>query len=170
MPTPRQIKRIPAQRVPFRCSPKNIFAPNAPATYASDVAGITKLTGNHDSIARNEKNDAVISSTPNQSQPTRSERKTNDRIARGWKSWTSPSCFIACVRQISPVVPVTTTKMRMDAVRMSVRSSLRSGAMRRAVDQDDAQNNQNDPHPARRGNLFVQKQVREQRNQRIGNR
>src|ERR1700724_687829 len=82
MPTPRQIKRIPAQRVAFNCSPRNIFAPNAPATYASDVAGITKLTGNHDSMARNEKNDAVISRTPNQSQPTRSERRTKEKIAR----------------------------------------------------------------------------------------
>src|SRR6202030_2120917 len=163
MPTPKQIKRIPAQRVPFNCSPKNIFAPIAPATYASDVAGITKLTGNHDSIARNEKNEAVIKSTPIQSQPTRSARRTNDTIARGWKSCTSPSSFIACVRQISPPVPVRTTKMRMDAVRMSVGRSLRSRAMRRAVDQHDAQNNQNDSDPPRRGNLFVQKQVCEQR-------
>src|ERR1700686_4791577 len=147
MPTPRQIKRIPAQRVPFSCSPKNNFAPNAPATYASDVAGTTKLTGNHDSIARNEKNDAAINTTASQSQPTRSERRTNDRIARGWKSWTSPSSFMACVRQISPPVPVTTTTKRMDAVRMSGRrsrnGSLRSRAMRRAVDQDDAEHNEN---------------------------
>src|SRR5580704_12018431 len=170
MPTPRQIKKIPAQRVAFSCSPKNSFAPNAPATYARDVAGITKLTGNHDSIARNEKNEAVISNTPIQSQPTRSARKTNDRIALGRKSCTSPSSFIACVRQISPPVPVTTTKMRMDAVRMSVWSSLWSGAMRRAVDQDNAENNQNDPNPARRGNLFVQKQVCEQRDKRVSNR
>ncbi len=42
------------------------------------MAGITKLTGNHDSIVRNEKNDAAISSTANQSQPTRSARRTND--------------------------------------------------------------------------------------------
>src|SRR5580692_3691509 len=130
---------------------------------------MTKLTGNHDSIARNEKNDAVISSTPNQSQPTRSERRTKDRIARGWKSWTSPSNFMACVRQISPPVPVTTTKMRMDAVRISVWKSRRSRAMRCAVDQDDAENNQNDSDPARRGNLFVQKKVREERNQRVSN-
>src|SRR5580704_14610706 len=163
MPTPRQIKKIPAQRVAFSCSPKNSFAPNAPATYASDVAGITKLTGNHDSIAKNEKNDAVIKSTPIQSQPTGSARSTNEIIARGWKSCTSPSSFIACVRQISPPVPVTTTIMRMDAMRMSVGSSLRSRAMRRAVDQRDTKNNQNDSDPARRGNLFVQKQVREQR-------
>src|ERR1700680_314895 len=155
MPTPRQIKSIPAQRVPFSCSPKNIFAPNAPATYASDVAGITKLTGNHDNIVRNEKNDAVISSTPSQSQPTRNARRTNDAIARGWKSWTSPRSFIACVRQISPPVPVTTTKMRMDAVRMSVWSSRRGRTMRRAVDQNDAKNYQNDSYPSCRGNLFV---------------
>ena len=57
MATPKQIRIIPAQRVLLSCSPKNNFAPNAPATYASDVAGITKLTGNHESIARNAKND-----------------------------------------------------------------------------------------------------------------
>src|ERR1700693_1390926 len=174
MPTPRKIKRIPAQRVPFSCSPKNNFAPNAPATYASDVAGTTKLTGKHDSISRNEKKDAAINTTASQSQPTRSERRTNDRIARGWKSWTSPSSFMACVRQISPPVPVTTTKRRMNAVRMSGRpsrnGSLRSRAVRRAVHQHDAKNDQNDSHPAGRGNLFVQKQVREQRDQRVGNR
>src|SRR6266567_6689451 len=168
MATPRQIKKIPAQRVPFSCSPKNSFAPNAPATYASDVAGITKLTGNHDSIVRNEKNDAVIRRTPIQSQPTRSARRTNARIALGRKSWTSPSSFIACVRQISPPVPVTTTKMSMDAVRMSVGSLLRSRTMRRAVDQDDAENDQNNSNPPGRGNLFVQKQVPEQRDKRIG--
>src|ERR1700680_5117757 len=170
MPTPRQIKSIPAQRVPFSCSPKNIFAPNAPATYASDVAGITKLTGNHDNIVRNEKNDAVISSTPSQSQPTRNARRTNDAIARGWKSWTSPRSFIACVRQISPPVPVTTTKMRMKAVRMSARLRRFRGAVRRAVDRENAQENQNDSGPARRRNVFAEEQISKQRHQRVGNR
>ena len=84
MPTPRQIhEKIPAQRVCFSFSPRKIFAPNAPATYASDVAGTTKLTGNHESMARNEKNEAAISSTASQSQPTRSARSTNEIIARG---------------------------------------------------------------------------------------
>src|SRR5579862_5652516 len=170
MLTPAQISRIPAQRVPFNCSPRNSFAPNAPATYASDVAGMTKLTGNHASIARNEKNDAVISSTPNHSQPTRNARSTNEKIARGRKSCTSPSNFMACVRQISPPVPVTTTKMRMEAVRMSVWNSLGSGAMRSAVDQHHAEDDQHDSKPARRGNLFVQKQIGQQRNERVGNR
>src|SRR5579863_4172008 len=105
---------------------------------------MTKLTGNHDSIARNEKNDSVISSTPNHSQPTRSARSTNEAIARGRKSWTSPSSFIACVRQISPRVPVTTTKIRMLAVRISVRRSRSGGAMLGAIDQNDAENDEHD--------------------------
>src|ERR1035441_2547998 len=121
---------------------------------------MTKLTGNHDSIARNEKNDAVIKSTPIQSQPTRSARKMKAAIARGRKSCTSPSSFIACVRQISPPVPVTTTKIRMEAVRMSGRRS-RDGprlgrARRRAVDQENAEEDQKDASPARGRNLFVQ--------------
>src|SRR5579871_395914 len=156
MPTPRQIKKIPAQRVAFSFSPRNSFAPNAPATYASEVAGITKLTGNQESMVRNEKNDSVISSTPSQSHPTRVARRTKDRIARGRKSCTSPSVFMACVRQISPPVPVRTTNVRMAAVRISVRSSGQCGAVRSAVDQHDSENDQKDSNPASRGNLFVQ--------------
>src|SRR5882757_2255560 len=170
MATPKQISRIPAQRVAFSCSPRNIFAPKAPATYARDVAGITKLTGNQESIVRKEKNDAVISSTPSQSHLTRSARMTKDTIARGRKSCTSPSSFIASVRQISPPVPVTTTKMRMGAVRMSARLYGFSGAVRRAVDQKNAQKNQKNSGPARGRNVFAQEQKSEQRHQRVRDR
>src|ERR1700720_1943805 len=95
---------------------------------------------------------------------------TNEAIARGRKSCTSPSSFMACVRHISPPVPVTTTKMRMAAVRMSVRSFLARRAVRRPVNQHDPENNQYDSDPARRGNLFAQKNVRQQRDQRVSNR
>src|SRR5712675_2903427 len=157
MATPKQISRIPAQRVAFSCSPRKIFAPNAPATYASDVAGITKLTGNQESIVKKEKNDAVISSTPSQSQLTRRARITKDAIARGRKSCTSPSSFMACVRQISPPVPVTTTTINIEAVRMSGRLYRFSGTVRSAVDQQNAQENQNNSEGAGWRNMFAEK-------------
>src|SRR5882724_11898614 len=155
MATPKQISRIPVQRVAFSCSPRNIFAPKAPATYASDVAGITKLTGNQESMVKKEKNDAVISNTPSQSQLSRKARITKDAIARGRKSCTSPSSFMACVRQTSPPVPVTTTKISMEAVRMSGRLYGFGGTVRSAVDQQNAQENQNNSEGARRGNMFA---------------
>src|ERR1035437_11136127 len=97
------------------------------------------------------------------SQLTRIARKTNATIARGRKSFTSPSSFIACVRQISPPVPVTTTKIRMEAVRMSGRrsrdGSRRGRTRRRAVDQENAEENQNDAGRARARDVFVQEQV-----------
>ena len=42
--------------------------------------------------------------------------------------------------------------------------------MRSAVDEDDAEYDKNDSNPARHGNLFVQKQVREEWNQGVGDR
>src|ERR1700730_11642389 len=95
---------------------------------------------------------------------------TKDAIARGRKSLTSPSSFMACVRQISPPVPVTTTKIRMEAVRMSGGLYRLSGTVRSSVDQQNAQENKNDAEGARRRNMFAKKQISEQRHQRIGNR
>src|ERR1019366_3002766 len=131
---------------------------------------MTKLTGNHDSIARNEKNDAVISSTPNQSQFTRSARRTKDAIARGRKSCASPNRFIAWVRQSSPPTPVSTTKVRTRAVRISARSCRLGGALRSAVDEENSQENQEDSDPARHRNMFAQEYICKQGHQRICNR
>src|SRR5437016_6212344 len=95
---------------------------------------------------------------------------TKDTIARGRKSCTSPSSFIACVRQISPPVPVTTTKIRMRAVRMSAHLRGFCGAVRRAIDQEDAEENQDYSDPAGDRNMFTEKKITEERNQAVGNR
>src|SRR5712692_11299029 len=95
-------------------------------------------------MARNVKNEAVSRATPIQSHFTCSARRTKDAIARGRKSCTSPTSFIACVRQISPPVPVITTNIRMGAARMSARLRRFGGAVRSAIDQENAQKNQND--------------------------
>jgi hypothetical protein len=79
-----------------------IFAPNAPATYASEVAGMTKPTKIQDGIAKNEKKAAAISGTLNQIQLTRSPHREKAAISRGRTSRTSPSSFTAYVKQISP--------------------------------------------------------------------
>ena len=93
--TPAQINNTPTHRVTLNRSLSRNFAPNAPVTYANDVAGTTKLTGYHESIVRKEKNDTAISRIPTHSQASPKARPTTRKTASGENSCTSPIRFIA---------------------------------------------------------------------------
>ena len=74
-------------------------------------------------MVRKAQKDTAINPTAIHNHSCRREPSSTLEIAAGEKCRTSPTCFMAWVRLISPQVPVNTTKPRIKAVRIEFRSA-----------------------------------------------
>src|ERR1700675_2510739 len=101
---------------------------------------------------------------PAHNQPTRMARKIKRAIARGRKSFTSPTTFMARETQSSPPVPATTIRKKRIA---SSKLALLRAALRAArvglPHNEDAQADDGYPQPAQRRNRFAQHEISQQR-------